>query len=97
MDDNNLREAFVNVLNELKNKEKIVKELESQLKDTIKRNNMNFDDKQIVNSISQKLKEKDNVIQNLKYQIKNGNIGDFQNNGINQKIEEIRKKRELFN
>ena len=92
---NNLREAFVNILNELKTKENIVRELESQLEETIKRNNMNFDDKQIVNSISEKLKEKDNVIQNLKYKAKNDNLEN--NVGINKKIMEIRKKRELFN
>ena len=92
---NNLREAFVNILNELKTKENIVRELESQLEETIKRNNMNFDDKQIVNSISEKLKEKDNVIQNLKYKVKNENLEN--NVEINKKIMEIRKKRELFN
>ena len=93
--DNNLREAFVNVLNELKNKENTIKGLQNQLKDTINRNNMNFDDKEIVSSISEKLKEKDNMIQNLKYKIKNDEISE--NEGRNQKIEDIRKKRELFN
>ena len=92
---NNLREAFVNVLNELKNKENTVEELQNKLKDTIKRNNMNFDDKQIVNSISQKLKEKDNTIQNLKNKIKSDGI--FENESSKTKIEEIRKKRALFN
>ena len=91
---NNLREAFVNVLNELKNKENTVEELQNKLKDTIKRNNMNFDDKQIVNSISQKLKEKDNTIQNLKNKIKSD--GAFENESSKSKIEEIRKKRALF-
>ena len=92
-ENNNLREAFVNVLNELKNKENTVEELQNELKDTIKRNNMNFDDNQIVNSISQKLKEKDNTIQNL--DIKSNEISENEN--INLKIEEIRKKRALFN
>jgi len=92
---NNLREAFVNVLNELKNKENDVEELQHKLKNTIKRNNMNFDDKQIVNSISQKLKEKDNTIQNLKNKIKSDGI--FENETSNLKIEELRKKRALFN
>ena len=91
-ENNNLREAFVNVLNELKNKENTVEELQNELKDTIKRNNMNFDDNQIVNSISQKLKEKDNTIQNL--DIKSNEISENEN--INLKIEEIRKKRALF-
>ena len=94
-ENNNLREAFVNVLNELKNKENTVEELQNELKDTIKRNNMNFDDNQIVNSISQKLKEKDNTIQNLENNIKSNEISENEN--INLKIEEIRKKRALFN
>ena len=94
-ENNNLREAFVNVLNELKNKENTVEELQNELKDTIKRNNMNFDDNQIVNSISQKFKEKDNTIQNLDNNIKSNEISENEN--INLKIEEIRKKRALFN
>jgi len=94
-ENNNLREAFVNVLNELKSKENTVEELQNELKDTIKRNNMNFDDNQIVNSISQKLKEKDNTIQNLENNIKSNEISENEN--INLKIEEIRKKRALFN
>ena len=56
---------------------------------------MNFDDNQIVNSISQKLKEKDNTIQNLENNIKSNEISENEN--INLKIEEIRKKRALFN
>ena len=94
-ENNNLREAFVNVLNELKSKENTVEELQNELKDTIKRNHMNFDDNQIVNSISQKLKEKDNTIQNLENNIKSNEISENEN--INLKIEEIRKKRALFN
>ena len=95
--DDNLREAFANVLNELKNKEITIKELQKQLKDNISRNNMNFDDKEIVASISKKLKEKDNIIQNLKYKINNKN-DNYENEGGNPKIEEIRRKREeLFN
>ena len=94
-ENNNLREAFVNVLNELKNKENTVEELQNELKDTIKRNNMNFDDNQIINSISQKLKEKDNTIQNLENNIKSNEISENEN--FNLKIEEIRKKRALFN
>ena len=95
--DDNLREAFANVLNELKNKEITIKELQKQLKDNISRNNMNFDDKEIVASISKKLKEKDNIIQNLKYKINNKN-DNYENEGVNPKIEEIRRKREeLFN
>ena len=94
-DNVNLREAFVNVLNELKNKERIVEELNNKLKETINRSNMNFDDKQIVNSISKKLKEKDNLIQNLKN--KNKPEEQFERELSNQKIAEIRKKRESFN
>ena len=56
---------------------------------------MNFDDNQIVNSISQKLKEKDNTIQSLKYKIKSEETNENEES-IN-KIEEIRRKRQLFN
>ena len=93
-----LREAFVNVLNELKSKENIVQDLQNKLKDTIKRNNMNFDDNQAIDSISQKLKEKDNTIINLKNRIKSFGInGNFANEDSIKKIEEIRRKRQLFN
>ena len=93
-----LREAFVNVLNELKSKENIVQDLQNKLKDTIKRNNMNFDDNQAIDSISQKLKEKDNTIISLKNRIKSFGInGNFANEDSIKKIEEIRRKRQLFN
>ncbi len=93
-----LREAFVNVLNELKSKENIVQDLQNKLKDTIKRNNMNFDDNQAINSISKKLKEKDNTIITLKNRMKSFGIdGYYESEDSMKKIQEIRRKRQLFN
>ena len=94
-DYNYLKESFVNILNELKKKDKLVKDLQIKLKDVIKRNNNNFDENQIVSSISQKLKEKDNIIENLKNQINTNKKFDVEDSKL--KIENIRKKRELFN
>ena len=94
-DYNYLKESFVNILNELKKKDKLVQDLQIKLKDVIKRNNNNFDENQIVSSISQKLKEKDNIIENLKNQINTNKKFDVENSKL--KIENIRKKRELFN
>jgi len=85
----------VNLLNELKNKERIIQDLQNKLKNTIERNNTNFDENQIVNSISLKLKEKDNIIQNLKHQINSTKNFDIEDS--RQKIDNIRRKRELFN
>ena len=90
-----LKESFVNILNELKKKDKLVQDLQIKLKDVIKRNNNNFDENQIVSSISQKLKEKDNIIENLKNQINTNKKFDGEDSKL--KIENIRKKRELFN
>ena len=90
-----LKESFVNILNELKKKDKLVQDLQIKLKDVIKRNNNNFDENQIVSSISQKLKEKDNIIENLKNQINKNKKFDVEDSKL--KIENIRKKRELFN
>ena len=94
-DYNYLKESFVNILNELKKKDKLVQDLQIKLKDVIKRNNNNFDENQIVSSISQKLKEKDNIIENLKNQINTNKKFDVEDSKL--RIENIRKKRELFN
>ena len=94
-DYNYLKNSFVNILNELKNKEKLVQDLQNKLKDAIERNNINFDENQIVNSVSIKLKEKDNIIQKLKNQINSNK--NFGTEDAKQKIENIRKQRELFN
>ena len=94
-DYNYLKESFVNILNELKKKDKLVQDLQIKLKDVIKRNNNNFDENQIVSSISQKLKENDNIIENLKNQINTNKKFDGEDSKL--KIENIRKKRELFN
>ena len=94
-DYNYLKESFVNLLNELKSKERVIQDLQNKLKSTIERNNTNFDENQIVNSISLKLKEKDNIIQNLKHQINSTKNFDIEDS--RQKIDNIRRKRELFN
>ena len=94
-DYNYLKTSFVNILNELKKKENLVQDLQNKLKDVIKRNNNNFDENQIIKSISLKLKEKDNIIQNLKNQINSNK--NFNTEDSKQKIENIRRKRELFN
>ena len=94
-DYNYLKESFVNLLNELKSKERVIQDLQNKLKNTIERNNTNFDENQIVNSISLKLKEKDNIIQNLKHQINSTKNFDIEDS--RQKIDNIRRKRELFN
>ena len=43
---------------------------------------LNFDDREIVNSVSQVLKEKDNVIQNLKDKLIDKAAGNFNYNDI---------------
>ena len=67
----------------------------SKLKNVIERNTINFDENQIVKSISQKLKEKDNIIKKLENQI--NSTKNFDNQDSKQRIENIRKKRGLFN
>ena len=94
-DYNYLKNSFVNLLNELKNKEKIIEELENKLKNTLERNTINFDESQIVKSISMKLKEKDNIIQKLKNQINSTKKFDTEDSKL--KIDNIRRKRGLFN
>ena len=94
-DYNNLKNSFVNLLNELKNKEKVIENLQTKLKNVIERNTINFDENQIVKSISQKLKEKDNIIKKLENQI--NSTKNFDNQDSKQRIENIRKKRGLFN
>ena len=94
-DYNNLKNSFVNLLNELKNKEKVIENLQTKLKNVIEKNTINFDENQIVKSISQKLKEKDNIIKKLENQI--NSTKNFDNQDSKQRIENIRKKRGLFN
>ena len=94
-DYNYLKDSFVNLLNDLKSKEKIIQDLQNKLKNTLERNTINFDENQIVKSVSQKLKEKDKIIQNLKNQI--NPIKNFDMEDSKLKIENIRRKRELFN
>ena len=94
-DYNYLKDSFVNILNELKQKEKLVQDLQMKLKDVIQRNNNNFDENQIVTSLSQKLKEKDNIIQKMKNHINAEKNMDVEDTKL--RIENIRKKRKLFN
>ena len=69
--------------------------MENKLKNTLERNTINFDESQIVKSISMKLKEKDNIIQKLKNQIKSTKKFDTEDSKL--KIDNIRRKRGLFN
>ena len=94
-DYNHLKDSFVNILNELKQKEKLVQDLQMKLKDVIQRNNNNFDGNQIVTSLSQKLKEKDNIIQKMKNHVNAEKNMDVEDTKL--RIENIRKKRKLFN
>ena len=82
-------------MNELKQKEKLVQDLQMKLKDVIQRNNNNFDENQIVTSLSQKLKEKDNIIQKMKNHVNAEKNMDVEDTKL--RIENIRKKRKLFN
>ena len=94
-DYNYLKDSFVNILNELKQKEKLVQDLQMKLKDVIQRNNNNFDENQLVTSLSQKLKEKDNIIQKMKNHVNAEKNMDVEDTKL--RIENIRKKRKLFN
>ena len=77
-DYNYLKDSFVNILNELKQKEKLVQDLQI-----------------IVTSLSQKLKEKDNIIQKMKNHVNAEKNMDVEDTKL--RIENIRKKRKLFN
>ena len=90
----NLKETFIKVMNELKDKDNTISKLQDELNYITKRKNMNFDDKQIVNTISQTLQEKDNTLKNLREQINSDNILESQKTQL--KIDQIRKYRENF-
>jgi len=81
-----LRECLSNTMNELKEKDKIIAELKTQLMETINKHSLNFDERQIVNSMSRKLYEKDTLIQSLKNQL---------DNGI-KRVDEIKKNKDEF-
>ena len=81
-----MRECLSNTMNELKEKDKIITELKTQLMETINKHSLNFDERQIVNSMSRKLYEKDTLIQSLKNQL---------DNGI-KRVDEIKKNKDEF-
>ena len=85
-DENEMKDALMNTINELREKEQIIENLKNQLKQTLSNQKMSFDDKEIVSSMSKKLREKDSMIQNLQKQINNE---DYQKN----KYEEILKSK----
>ena len=89
-DENGMKDALMNTMNELREKEQIIENLKNQLKQTLSNQKMSFDDKEIVSSMSQKLKEKDSMIQNLQKQIHGE---DYQ---IKNKYEEILKSKNDF-
>lgn len=63
---------------QIKEKDSLINQYKEKL-DTIMKNTtfLNFDDREIVNSVSQVLKEKDNVIQNLKDKLIDKASGNF--------------------
>ena len=81
-----IRECLTRTMNELKEKDKIISDLKKQLVENINKNTLNFDERQIVNSMSKKLYEKDTLILSLKNQLDNGK----------NKVNEIRKNKEEF-
>ena len=90
----NLRDAFVNVVSELKEKNNTINELQSKIENTIRnKKGMNFDDKQIAESVYQNIDEKDKMIQSLRNKI------NMEKNDVasQKKIDEIRKNRGYFN
>ena len=90
-DENELKNVLMNTVNELKEKDKIIESLKFQLKETISKKNINFDDKVIVSSMSQKLREKDSEINNLRKKIDNE-----LDNKINKYEEILKNKNEFF-
>ena len=72
--DKEMKECLINAINELREKEKTIDELKTKLKDTISKTPMNFDERQIVSSVSQTLREKDNLIQSLQNQLTSSKI-----------------------
>ena len=86
-----MKECLINAINELREKEKTIDELKNKLKDTINKTTMNFDERQIVNSVSQVLREKENLIQNLQNQINSSKISPNEN-----KFEEIKMNKNNF-
>lgn len=89
--ENEMKECLINAINELREKEKTIDELKNKLKDTINKTTMNFDERQIVNSVSQVLREKENLIQNLQNQINSSKISPNEN-----KFEEIKMNKNNF-
>ena len=90
-DENELKNVLMNTVNELKEKDKIIESLKFQLKETISKKTINFDDKVIVSSMSQKLREKDSEINNLRKKIDNE-----LDNKINKYEEILKNKNEFF-
>jgi predicted nuclease with TOPRIM domain len=65
--ENDVKECLFNAINELKEKEKIIDNLKSKLRETIhSKSQINYlDDQHIQNSMIQTLKQKDDMIKNL--------------------------------
>ena len=68
---------------QIKEKDSLIIQYKEKLDNIMKNTTfLNFDDREIVNSVSQVLKEKDNVIQNLKDKLIDKAAGNFNYNDI---------------
>ena len=68
---------------QIKEKDSLIIQYKEKLDNIMKNTTfLNFDDREIVNSVSQVLKEKDNVIQNLKDKLIDKATGNFNYNDI---------------
>ena len=81
---------YQNIILELdlknKQKDKLIKEYKNKMDNFLKNNTfLNFDDREVVNSVSKVLNQKDQVIQSLKNKIIDNDINYSLNNKINNK------------
>jgi hypothetical protein len=68
---NGMKEILMNSMNELKEKDKTIEQLKIKLNEIIEKKNKNFDENNVVLSMSQQLREKDTIINDLKNKIHN--------------------------
>ena len=81
-----IKNCLNNAMNEIKEKDLIIANLNNKLNELNNKFSLNFDDKEVVNSMSKKLYEKDSIIQNLQNQLELGK----------NKVDEIRKNKNDF-
>ena len=68
---NGMKEILMNSMNELKEKDKTIEQLKIKLNEIREKKNKNFDENNVVLSMSQQLREKDTIINDLKNKIHN--------------------------